>query len=394
MNKKNSGLLFLSLFIPTADIHADVLCAPKSVKVTKGAVPLGTQIVVRSKCRANEVRILNAATFVGPEGPAGAVGATGAQGPVGATGAPGVQGLQGIQGVKGEKGETGDIGPQGPTGATGAQGIQGVKGDRGPQGPAGGLVPWVEVTTVTQMESNTGYIVSGGDVLELTLPDAPSIGDVIEVHGGADATGWRIVPGVAGQTIDGLEGLYGAGKRNWADIAVSSDGSRLAATTSRNYIYTSADGGATWTERTGAGSRSWSFIVSSSAGLRLAATGTGSGNGFIYTSADGGETWTERTGAGSRNWYPLASSADGLTLCAAADGVVYRSVDGGETWNRFLKGIRALETTASGRTLFGAREVARNQSLLYSSALDTFEGLQGDSDLKLIYLGNGVFGRR
>jgi len=119
---KKTGLLLLSLFIPLTNIHADVLCAPKSVRVVNGAVPLGTQIVVRSKCRGNEVRILNTDLFTGPAGPAGA---TGPQGPVGATGA------QGIQGETGPQGEQGIQGIQGPAGATGAQGEQGIQGPPG-----------------------------------------------------------------------------------------------------------------------------------------------------------------------------------------------------------------------------------------------------------------------
>ena len=42
--------------------------------------------------------------------------------------------------------------------------------------------------------------------------------------------------------------------------------------------------------------------------------------GSIYTSADSGATWTERTSAGSRNWASIACSTDGTKLAAVVDG--------------------------------------------------------------------------
>jgi hypothetical protein len=32
----------------------------------------------------------------------------------------------------------------------------------------------------------------------------------------------------------------------------------------------------------------------------------------IWTSADAGVSWTERTSSGSRDWYSIASSSDGM----------------------------------------------------------------------------------
>ena len=112
-----------SLAINLYQASADVLCAAKSVKLSKsGTIPLGTQIRVASKCSAAERQIADTRIFVGPKGETGAQGQTGPQG------APGGQG---------PKGDTGDTGPQGPAG--GPAGPQGPQGPEGPVGPAGGL---------------------------------------------------------------------------------------------------------------------------------------------------------------------------------------------------------------------------------------------------------------
>ena len=151
------------------------------------------------------------------------------------------------------------------------------------------------------------------------------------------------------------------GRRSWTSITSSADGTRLAAVGaspirdypySVRYIYTSTDSGATWTERTSAGSRVWQDITSSADGTKLAAVVfTTKDNypfvsppGYIYTSTDGGVSWTERTSAGSRNWESITSSADGTKLAALVypdrdsvgnildAGYIYTSTDSGATW--------------------------------------------------------------
>ena len=489
-------LLTLILSTPSISV-GDVLCVSKSVKVPKnGQLPLGAQIVVAKACNKNQTQVLDTSSFVGP---AGAKGETGA---------------------RGEKGETGAAGPQGPAGAAGATGAQGPTGATGPQGPAanGGIV-WVEAANNTTMQAQTGYIVKGGGEVTLSLPTNINVGDITAVRPGADVTSWRVVPGSLGQSIQGHEGLHGAGRRNWSDMTVSSDGQRLAATVSGGYIFTSIDGGATWVERTGAGSRTWKSIASSSDGARLVAclggdsvyTSSDGGNSWtqrfiasaqqiervvsssdglrlaanglepsIYTSADGGATWTEQTPAISPGWRTLASSGDGLKLaaisahsssnsiytsndggdswtqhphaflenngwdlsysgdgsqlvavCSGCDSVhisaddgatwspsspatsdrldavaastdgttlfasggayVYRSTNGGTTWQRHLKGhgFSRLRTDSNGTAVFGIRW---SDSYLFSSILNTFDGLTGNNEYKFIYLGNGIFG--
>jgi hypothetical protein len=124
----------------------------------------------------------------------------------------------------------------------------------------------------------------------------------------------------------------------WSSIASSADGTKLAAV--ENYggdIYTSTDSGATWTDRAAAGSRNWTSITSSSDGTKLAAADDSPG--YIYLSSDGGLTWATSTAAGIRYWYSVTSSADGTKLAAAPNGdsdynpdYLYISSDGGTTW--------------------------------------------------------------
>jgi hypothetical protein len=99
---------------------------------------------------------------------------------------------------------------------------------------------------------------------------------------------------------------------SWKAVAVSADGSKMVIAPSAGLLYTSADGGATWTGR--AIAANWSGLAASSDGKRIAAIG----GTFIYTSTDFGMTWTQR--AFDANWRGLASSADGTRLVAVAAG--------------------------------------------------------------------------
>jgi len=137
------------------------------------------------------------------------------------------------------------------------------------------------------------------------------------------------------------------GNQIWSAIASSADGTKLAAAVSGGKIHTSTDGGAVWTPR-GDQNRAWIAIASSADGTKLAAAVKG---GPIHTSGDGGATWTERKPLGEegRNWTALASSADGMGLAAVIEGGwICTSTDGGATWT--------------------AREQARNWVAIVSSA--------------------------
>ena len=125
------------------------------------------------------------------------------------------------------------------------------------------------------------------------------------------------------------------GNKQWNFIAMSSDGTKLAAVVYGGHLYTSTDSGETWVDRGTAGSaiagnKLWISIAISSDGQKLAAAEY---EGHIYTSTDSGATWTERTVAGSRNWYSIAISGNGQKLAAVVNsGHLYTSSDGGVTW--------------------------------------------------------------
>ncbi len=133
----------------------------------------------------------------------------------------------------------------------------------------------------------------------------------------------------------------GAGMHRWASVTMSANGEKIVAVakeqdpdtfeTLPGYIYTSTDGGVTWTERTGAGERFWTDVTSSQNGVRVAAVD--GNNGYVYTSNDSGVTWTQRTGAGARPWTAIDASANGQRLVAVGtDTYVYISDDSGATW--------------------------------------------------------------
>ena len=123
-----------------------------------------------------------------------------------------------------------------------------------------------------------------------------------------------------------IDPATGNGSRSWTGIASSNDGMKLAAVCYWGYIYTSTDGGATWTARKNDLRRDWSAIASSSDGKSLAALSLNSyadenaeaqPDQAVFISEDYGVTWTRQINTGSHEWNDIASSADGMMLAAA-----------------------------------------------------------------------------
>jgi photosystem II stability/assembly factor-like uncharacterized protein len=119
---------------------------------------------------------------------------------------------------------------------------------------------------------------------------------------------------------------------------MSADGSRAVAVAANGLLYTSSDGGLTWTARTTT-PRTWGGVAISEDGSRIVGVVTA---GNIHVSTDGGATFTAVAGAGTADWRSVAGSRDGQRLLAvaslynglpAAQGV-YVSTDGGATWAR------------------------------------------------------------
>jgi len=126
-----------------------------------------------------------------------------------------------------------------------------------------------------------------------------------------------------------------APNESYDSITSSSDGTKLAAVQDGGLVYTSTNGGVTWTQTSLTGAFR---IASSWDGTKLVAIISNlSQAGGIYTSTNGGVTWTQ-TGAPYAFWRSIASSSDGTKLAAVVllqgDGGIHTSTDGGVTWNR------------------------------------------------------------
>jgi len=124
----------------------------------------------------------------------------------------------------------------------------------------------------------------------------------------------------------------------WYSLASDSTGANLVAAAfgvygSEGWVYTSADGGATWTTR---------YPITTSQYWRAAASDADGSNlivaawaGRLYTSSNRGVSWTERQPAGAvdQRWQTAASDADGSNLIAGTSaGSLWISSNGGTTW--------------------------------------------------------------
>lgn len=128
--------------------------------------------------------------------------------------------------------------------------------------------------------------------------------------------------------------------RRWVMVACSADGLRVAALTyspeGAGLMFISTNGGQSWLQRETA--RKWSHVALAADGMRIVATvGDGyGGTGHIYSSVDGGATWSSFTNLGIRNWRRAVVSSDGKMIVAAEYyGPLYISRDFGVTWKQW-----------------------------------------------------------
>ena len=134
----------------------------------------------------------------------------------------------------------------------------------------------------------------------------------------------------------------------WRAVAVSSDGTTLAAASDQG-VWTSGDSGATWGQAYDAGMTYWSNlrdIAMSDDGSLMAVVEY---SGTLYTSSDH-YSWNSPSsmsddGAVTHDWQAIAMSADGGTIVAVAaedynymGGGVYLSTDFGSTWSTAVFG--------------------------------------------------------
>lgn len=238
---------------------------------------------------------------------------------------------------------------------------------------------------------DSGYV-STSNTYGVLWTEHPSVGSHFWESAASSADGMKLVtadvtPGYIYTSTDGgttWTPRMSSGSRQWTGLASSADGTKLIAVGGGNAVYISNDSGVTWSLHspvTGS-SAVWSSAASSTDGLHLAITSLSGTTGYIYTSSNGGATWTQRTAAGMRNWQGIASSAGGMKLAAVARGAagttltyyVYTSTDGGATWNGQIgSGLRYWSRIASsydGSRLaaIAATDVAGLNGTLYLSS--------------------------
>jgi len=169
---------------------------------------------------------------------------------------------------------------------------------------------------------------------------------------------------------------------NWAGVASSADGSKLAAVVARDNqgnpgpIYTSVDSGATWTQ-TSAPLMNWTCVASSADGTKLVA---GIFQGSLHTSVDSGMNWIDNDSL-PFYWSSVASSADGTKLVATTYGVqnnpIYtldRSSDPGWTWVETSAPYgpwKSVASSADGRRLVAARRTWGEPGIEHSGSIWT-----------------------
>ena len=107
--------------------------------------------------------------------------------------------------------------------------------------------------------------------------------------------------------------------KNWSCVASDATGTNLAACVYGEYIYTSSDSGATWTQTEALSNKNWTSITSDATGQYLAATSYNK-NGIYLNSNYGNGEWKQAViPSDYANNYStcIRSSSDGKKLVAA-----------------------------------------------------------------------------
>jgi photosystem II stability/assembly factor-like uncharacterized protein len=161
-------------------------------------------------------------------------------------------------------------------------------------------------------------------------------------------------------------------------VDMTPDGSKIIASFWGGYVYTSFDGGTSWTVHNSVGARQWTNIAISDDGMVMAASPYG---GYIYLSTDGGLTWNAQTQNSMPNsaWNAVSISSDGNKIAATGripDGLVWISVDRGVTWyssgSTAASGRRGIKYSGDGSTIItgpstGYVEISKNDGASWTS---------------------------
>jgi hypothetical protein len=158
----------------------------------------------------------------------------------------------------------------------------------------------------------------------------------------------------------------GEGAKPPAALAVASDSTGMRLVVVGTDIWTSTNGGSTWANRTPSGpahNHTWTSVASDSTGMKLVAVVNGAADGIynfnpeerdgdIWTSTDGGASWSDRTASSSAHgqaWFSVASDSTGTNLVAVTPGqgalgpgAIWTSTDAGVTWTNQTAGLPGM----------------------------------------------------
>ena len=151
--------------------------------------------------------------------------------------------------------------------------------------------------------------------------------------------------------------LTSAPSNTWSSVASSADGSNLVAAGGGS-VFTSVDSGVSWNSNSVPwipASTNPVFVASSTDGSNLLAAAQKIG---LFTSTNGGRTWTSNNVIAKLPWIFAASSADGTKLWAVSDSGpnIWVSTNSGRVWTSttaFNSNWREVAPTADGNRLAG-----------------------------------------
>ena len=141
------------------------------------------------------------------------------------------------------------------------------------------------------------------------------------------------------------ETTVGDGTNNWYGVAMSTDGTKVTIVGHSDNVWTSTDGGATFTQRTVTGS--WNNVAMSSDGTKQLIA---SYDAEMKKSLDSGATWTS-TLSGGGNWKDIAMNQDGTKIYAIVyGGTIFKSTDLDNWPNAYgeFKNWHAITTNGDG----------------------------------------------
>ena len=177
----------------------------------------------------------------------------------------------------------------------------------------------------------------------------------------------------AGNVLAGSWATATSVNKNWKDIAVSSDYSKMYAVASGDHIYSSTDSGSTWTQVGTTGpAKTWVGVATSSDGSTIAALEQ---NGKVWVSNTSGSGWTQNYT--NKKWYKITMSGDGTKIVAITnpdtEQSIYYSGDSGQNW--------AQSTIAGGSNKpWSSIQMSTDGTVVYAGAESIWKSTNGGAN--------------